>query len=230
MPDSIMQRIAGDDVSFVFTCEVAGKLPEGAAQAVPPPPLPLLLRPSRVVATAAAPAAALQHATSAPLRQVQVAGLHLAAAAAVRRAVPAAAAAGQENQQARSQQEMSVLLTRTHAQGEGALLPPPAACKRAQVHGHGQNAGGTAGGAGPADEVKPQQQSHHDARAGAGGSSREAPSMPGIDDGSVGGGAVQQRHVPDGAGGLMPSAAKRPKVEVLVLSSDSDDDDDEYRY
>ena len=35
-----MQRIAGEDVSFVFTCEVAGKLPEGAAAPGAPVPRP----------------------------------------------------------------------------------------------------------------------------------------------------------------------------------------------
>ena len=34
VPDEVMKRVAGDDVSFIFTCEVAGMLP-----VAPPPPL-----------------------------------------------------------------------------------------------------------------------------------------------------------------------------------------------
>ncbi|GAX75378.1 hypothetical protein CEUSTIGMA_g2822.t1 [Chlamydomonas eustigma] len=44
VPDLIMQRVAGEDVSFIFTCEIAGKLPEpqpNAPEASRPPPRPL---------------------------------------------------------------------------------------------------------------------------------------------------------------------------------------------
>ena len=36
VPDEVMQRIAGDDVSFVFTCEVAGMLPVAPPQPLQP--------------------------------------------------------------------------------------------------------------------------------------------------------------------------------------------------
>ena len=53
VPDIVMQRVAGEDVSFVFTCEISGKLPEG----LPPLPVPRpgQLHQPRGVAMAAGP-------------------------------------------------------------------------------------------------------------------------------------------------------------------------------